>query len=79
VTSSADSCCPTPELPSQLPVYHLLPHVIPSSPPEQAFAAPTADAVRYLVILSLVKGARSAVLAMNRERYALNDCWSRLQ
>jgi hypothetical protein len=68
VTSNAESCWPTPEVPSQLPVYHLLPQVIPSSPPEQALAAPTADAVRYSVILSLVKGARSAVLAMNRDR-----------
>jgi len=74
VTSRADSCWPTPEVPSQLPVYHLLPHVTPSVPPEQALAAPTAEAFSNGTIWSLVKGATRAVLAMKRERYALNDC-----
>jgi hypothetical protein len=74
VTSKADSCWPTPEVPSQLPVYHLLPHVVPSVPPEQDLLAPTAEAFSNGTILSLVKGATIAVLAMKRERYALNDC-----
>ena len=68
VTSRADSCCPTPEAPSQPPVYHLLPHVTPSGPPEQDLAAPRADALRYFVMVSLVNGAMSAVFAMKRER-----------
>jgi hypothetical protein len=55
-------------VPSQLPVYHFEPQVALSSPPEQDLAAPTADAVRYLVIVSLVKGATAAVCAMKRER-----------
>lgn len=68
VTSKADSCCPTPDVPSQLPVYHLEPQVAPSAPPEHDLAAPTADASRYSVIVSLVNGAMMAVLAMNRAR-----------
>jgi hypothetical protein len=67
VTSKAASCWPTPEVPSQLPVYHLDPQVaLPS--PEHDLAAPTADALRYLVIWSFVKGATAAVLAMKRAR-----------
>ena len=68
VTSKAASCWPTPDEPSQLPVYHFEPQVTLSSPPEHDFAAPTADALRYLVMVSLVKGATAAVLAMKRER-----------
>jgi hypothetical protein len=68
VTSRAESCWPTPDLPSQAPVYHFEPQVLPSAPPEQDFAAPTADALRYLVTVSLVKGAMIAVLAMKRDR-----------
>lgn len=68
VTSRADSCWPTPEVPSHAPVYHLEPHVLPSVPPEQDLAAPTADALRYFVIVSLVKGAMIAVLAKKRDR-----------
>jgi hypothetical protein len=68
VTSRADSCWPTPEVPSQAPVYHFEPQLEPSAPPEQDFAAPTADALRDLVIESLVKGAMIAVFAMNRDR-----------
>jgi hypothetical protein len=79
VTSRADICWPTPEVPSQPPVYHFEPHVVPSAPPEQDFAAPTAEALRYDVMVSLVNGARRAVFAMKRARYALKDCWSRLQ
>lgn len=68
VTSRAESCWPTPDLPSHAPVYHFEPQVFPSAPPEQDFAAPTADALRYLVMVSLVKGAMIAVLAMKRDR-----------
>lgn len=68
VTSSADNCWPTPVVPSQPPVYHLLPQVAPSSPPEQDLEAPTADARSHLVTLSFVKGAMMADLARNRER-----------
>lgn len=68
VTSKAASCWPTPDWPSKLPVYHFEPQVTPSSPPEQDLAAPTADAVRYLVIVSFVKGATAAVFAKKRER-----------
>ena len=68
VTSRAESCWPTPEVPSHAPVYHFDPQVTPSLPPEQDLAAPTADALRYLVIVSLVKGAIIAVLAMKRDR-----------
>ena len=50
------------------PMYHFEPHSALESPPEQDLAAPTADALRYLVIVSLVKGAMTAVLAMKRAR-----------
>lgn len=68
VTSNADSCWPTPLAPSQAPVYHFEPQVLPSAPPEQDFAAPIADAVRCLVIVSFVNGAISAVFAMKRDK-----------
>lgn len=68
VTSRAESCWPTPDLPSHAPVYHFEPQVLPSVPPEQDLAAPIADALRYLVMVSLVKGAMIAVLAMKRDR-----------
>jgi hypothetical protein len=79
VTSRADNCWPTPDVPSQLPVYHFEPHVVLSAPPEHDVAAPTADALSSLVMVSLVNGAMMAVFAMKRARYALKLCWSRLQ
>jgi hypothetical protein len=68
VTSKADSCWPTPVVPSQEPVNHLLPHITPPSPPEQALAAPIAEVVNKVVTLSFVKGAKIAVFAMKRAR-----------
>jgi hypothetical protein len=72
VTSRAESCCPMPEAESNPPVYHFEPQAFAS--PEHDLAAPTADARSQVEILSLVNGARIAVLARNRARYALKDC-----
>lgn len=68
VTSSALSCCPMPELPSKPPVYHLEPQVTPSEGPEQAFAAPLAEAVSRGMMVVSVNGAKIAVLPIQRAR-----------
>ena len=67
VTSSADSCWPTPEVPSQPSTYHLLPQAL-SSLPAHDFAAATAEVRSHVVTCSLVKGAMIAVFERKRDK-----------
>src|SRR6266496_5742801 len=65
-----------PYIPSEDPVVHDRPQVLPSLPPEHDFTAAAADVCNIGRSLSRVNGARMIVAAMSRARYALNDCWS---
>jgi len=76
MTSNADICSPIPYIPSHTPVVHFKPHVLPSLPPEQDFAAAAADDCNNGWSMFRVYGARMMVAAISRARYALNDCWS---
>jgi hypothetical protein len=76
ITSSADICSPTPNIPSQPSTHHLCPQVTPSSPPEQDWAAAMALDRRYGSTASYVQGATFVVAAIQRAKYALKLRWS---
>src|ERR1700712_3632918 len=67
-TSRALRACPSPEVPSHSPRYHLAPQVFPSLPPEQAAAAASADARMTPFTFSAVSGTITVVFASQRAR-----------
>jgi len=59
IVSSAHISSPRPVFPSNPPTYHFWPHVVPSAPPVQAFAAAAAEVPSSSLTVGRMDGTRT--------------------